>query len=428
MITVLLPILIIIVLVVINGIFVAGEFALVAARRSRLQTMADEGSRAARWLLDIFDRPTGKDSYIAIAQLGITLASVGLGMYGEPAVAAWLYGPIEDMGLSNASAHTIGFIIALSAITFLHVVLGEMIPKALALQLPEQISIRVNPIMRLFGFVFRPFIVLLNSMALGLMRLFRIPEPDSTSLLYTNIELSFVTDEAAEVGLIDARQRDLVRNILTLEEHHAGEIMTPRHRIDTVNGSMTTDDLLTVLRERPRSRYPVIDGDLDQVIGLLHVKDVAQAKAKNPGAIASELARPIPSVLESTDADELLALFKQQRVHAAIVIDEFGGTVGLVTLEDVLEEIVEPVAPPTALEPESGRAFDGSISLADLRDRHGIELHHDSAITLGGFVLAELGRIPVAVPTPAIEAQGYRFTVCSVEGARIGDVQIVASH
>ena len=198
--TVVIPIVVIIVLVIVNGVFVAAEFALVGARRSRLQTLADAGSRPARWLLGVFDRPTGKDGYIAIAQLGITLASIGLGMYGEPAVAGWLYGPFEDWGLSSAAAHTVGFIIALSGITYMHVVFGEMIPKALALQAPETVSLRVNPVMRVFGLLFRPMVAVLNAAALGLMRLLRIPEPDQRFALYTSAELAIVTDETGSSG------------------------------------------------------------------------------------------------------------------------------------------------------------------------------------------------------------------------------------
>jgi CBS domain containing-hemolysin-like protein len=176
--TVLLPIFVILGLVAVNGVFLAAEFALVGSRRSRLQTLAAGGSRGARWLLGVFDRPAGKDGYVAVAQLGITLASIGLGMYGEPAVASWLYGPLESWGLSGAAAHTLGFVVALSGITAMHVVLGEMIPKALALQAPEPVSLRVNPGMRLFALVFRPMVVVLNSTAFALMRLLRIPEPD----------------------------------------------------------------------------------------------------------------------------------------------------------------------------------------------------------------------------------------------------------
>ena len=182
---VILPVAAVIALVLVNGLFVAAEFALVGSRRSRFIAMADGGNRAARWLLRVFDQPAGKDSYIAVAQLGITLASIGLGMYGEPAIASWLYEPLENWGLSNGASHTVGFLIALSVITFLHVVLGEMIPKALALQAPEQTSISVNPLMRTFAFIFRPAVALLNWVAFGLMRLLRIPEPDKTVSLYS---------------------------------------------------------------------------------------------------------------------------------------------------------------------------------------------------------------------------------------------------
>jgi CBS domain containing-hemolysin-like protein len=169
----------------------------------------------------VFDRPLGKDGYIAVAQLGITLASIGLGMYGEPAVAKWLYGPFEQWGLSNAASHTVGFFIALSAITYLHVVFGEMIPKALALQAPETVSTGVNPVMRLFSVVFRPAVAVLNAVAIGLMRLLRIPEPDQRLALYTSAELEIVTDEAADSGQLGAMQRDLIRNIFDLEDRRA---------------------------------------------------------------------------------------------------------------------------------------------------------------------------------------------------------------
>ena len=204
-----LPIVAIVGLVAINGVFVAAEFSLVASRRSRINALANDGNRGARWLLGVFDRPTGKDSYIAVAQLGITLASIGLGMYGEPAIAHWLYDPFESLGLSEAAAHTVGFLVALSIITYLHVVLGEMIPKALALSEPEGTGLRVNPVMRVFSFLFRPAVASLNWMALSLMRLLRIPEPDKSLALYSAEELAIVTDESAEGGeLPELRARD----------------------------------------------------------------------------------------------------------------------------------------------------------------------------------------------------------------------------
>ena len=287
---VVLPIVVILVLVLVNGVFVAAEFALVGARRSRLQTLAEGGSSVARWLVDVFDRPTGKDGYIAIAQLGITLASIGLGMYGEPAVAGWLYGPFEDMGLSSAAAHAVGFAIALSAITYMHVVFGEMIPKALALQAPEQVSLRVNPVMRVFGLAFRPMVVVLNKAALGLMHLLRIPEPDQRLSLHTSAELAIVTDEAADSGQLGAMQRDLIRNVFGLGERRAEELMTPRSRIDAIDRSASPEQVRSRIETSRRSRYPVIDGGLDRVVGLLHVKDVIRADQHGVEEVGSGLA------------------------------------------------------------------------------------------------------------------------------------------
>jgi CBS domain containing-hemolysin-like protein len=339
--SVLLPVVVIATLVTVNGVFVAAEFALVGARRSRLQTLADGGSRTARWLLGVFDRATGKDGYIAVAQLGITLASIGLGMYGEPAVAAWLYGPFEDWGLSNAAAHTAGFVVALSGITYLHVVLGEMIPKALALQAPERVSLRVNPAMRVFGLVFRPMVLVLNHTALGLMRLLRIPEPDQRLTLHTGAELAIVTDEAADQGQLGAMQRDLIRNIFDLDERSAAELMTPRERIEALPVSASADAVTALIASSPRSRYPVVDGTLDDVVGVLHIKDFIRARQQGTRADLAHLARPMATVESSATAELLLERFKRDRVHAGLVVDGAGRTIGFVTLDDIIADVMD---------------------------------------------------------------------------------------
>ena len=266
--TVVLPVVVIAGLVLVNGLFVAAEFALVGARRSRLETLAEGGNGAARWLLGVFDRPAGKDGYIAIAQLGITLASIGLGMYGEPAVAQWLYGPFEDWGLGHDAAHTVGFIVALSFITFMHVVFGEMIPKALALQAPERVSVRVHPLMRVFGLVFRPLVLVLNWLALALMRLLRIPEPDKRASLYTSKELAIVTEESAESGQLGDVQRNLIHNIFELEERTAEELMTSRSRMEVLPVGAAPAEVYARIAASPRSRYPVHGGSLCFLIRL----------------------------------------------------------------------------------------------------------------------------------------------------------------
>ncbi|MBN2624973.1 MAG: HlyC/CorC family transporter [Acidimicrobiales bacterium] len=425
--TVVLPVLVILALVLVNAVFVAAEFALVGARRSRLQTLADRGSRIARWLVDVFDRPTGKDAYIAVAQLGITLASIGLGMYGEPAVAKWLYGPFEDWGLSESAAHTVGFVVALSGITYLHVVFGEMIPKGLALQSPEQVSIKVNPVMRVFGLLFRPMVHLLNTIALGLLRLLRIPEPDRRLALYTSAELEIVTDEAADSGQLGAMQRGLIHNIFDLDERTAEELMTPRAQMEVVDRATPVDDVIEQIDRSPRSRYPVVDGDLDHVIGMLHAKDVMRAAQVGSPPPVDELVRHLPTVAATASAERLLERFKREQTHAILVVDEFGGTVGLVTLDDLIAEVmdeqIEDRAGQVVHHDDGSLSVDGGVTLADLRDDHGVDLVHPEVTTVAGLVLAHLGTIPDVGATVDTGA-AYDLVVESVDGRRVSRIRI----
>jgi CBS domain containing-hemolysin-like protein len=359
MIDVLVPVLVIMVLVAVNGVFVTAEFAIVGARRSRLEQLERSGSHGARWVLGVVDRPAGKDGYIAVAQLGITLASIGLGMYGEPAVAGWMYGPFEEWGLSHTAAHTVGFVVALTGITYLHVVLGEMIPKALALQTPERVSVRVSPVMRVFGTLFRPMVVVLNATAFALMRLLRIPEPDQRLALYTSAELAIVTDEAAENGQLGQMQRALIRNVFDLDARTAEGMMTPRHALDAIDVSETQAQIEARIAASPFSRYPVVDGSLDRVIGVLHVKDVIRASQLGEPFELRSLARPILTVTASADAEQVLERFRHGQTHAALVVDDRGGTLGLVTLDDILAEVMDdelrvgPPIPPPGTVPDS---------------------------------------------------------------------------
>jgi CBS domain containing-hemolysin-like protein len=423
---VVLPIVVVIVLVVINGLFVAAEFALVGSRRSRLQSIADGGSRVARWLVGVFDDPTGRDSYIAVAQLGITLASVGLGMYGEPAVAAWLYEPLENLGLTNATAHTIGFIVALSAITYMHVVFGEMIPKALALQAPEGVSVRVNPVMRLFGFVFRPIVHVLNAAAFGLMRLLRIPEPDRRLALYTSSELAIVTDEAADSGQLGEMQRNLISNIFDLDARVAEELMTSRSRMEAIDVSAPPEEVVARIESSPRSRYPVVDGSLDNVVGVLHIKDFVRAWEQGSSLSLESLVRPLPTVAATATAEQLLNRFKRDRTHASLVIDEFGNTLGFVTLDDIVAEVMddELERPPgrAARRKDGSMSLDGETTLAELKEDHDIEFIRPGVTTIAGLLLAGHGTVPGV--GASVEVSDYHLVVEEMEGRKITRVLV----
>jgi CBS domain containing-hemolysin-like protein len=426
MLAVITPLAVILVLVILNGLFVAAEFSLIASRRSRLHTLAEGGNGAARWLLGVFDRPTGKDRYIAIAQLGITLASIGLGMYGEPQIAKWLYGPFEDWGLSYAAAHTAGFVVALSLITFMHVVFGEMIPKALALQTPEAVSLQVNPLMRVFGLIFRPLISVLNAVALGLMRLLGIRDPGQDALLYTSKELSILTDESAESGQLGEVQRDLIQNIFALEERTAEDLMTSRPRLEALNVQASTEEVTARIAASPRSRYPVFEDNLDQIIGVLHVKDFIRARASGRSAQLGRLVRPLPHVAASATAEDLLAQFKRERIHAALVVDEFGGTLGFVTMDDLIEDVMEEedvnASGWVQGNADGSWTLDGEVTLSELRDEHGLKLHSEDVNTVAGLLLAEYGTVPGAGIT--VHVQGHDLTAEEVRGLKITRVRL----
>lgn len=418
------PVVAIIFLVALNGLFVAAEFALVGSRLSRLEALADDGNRGARWLVDVFERHAGKDAYIAVAQLGITLASIGLGMYGEPAVAHWLYGPLENLGASVGASHTIGFIVALSAITYMHVVFGEMIPKALALQSPESVSVRLNPLMRTFSLLFRPMVFVLNSIAFALMRMLRIPEPDKRLSLHTSRELTIVADESADSGQLGVLQRDLIRNIFQLDARPAEEVMITRSNIVAIDRSASPEHVSELIGTSARSRYPVIDGDLDHVVGILHIKDFIRAERLKTFTTLEDIVRPVTVVVATTSAEDLLDEFKQGNTHAALVIDEFGATVGFVSLDDVIAEIMEDDAAELVSRHDDGSmSVPGEITLSDLREVFDDpQFDSEDVVTIAGLVLEHAGAVP-EVGGVVLHGQ-YELTVEQVDGRKITQVRI----
>jgi CBS domain containing-hemolysin-like protein len=423
---VLIPILAILLLVLVNGVFVAAEFALVGARRSRFQTLAEDGSGAARWLLRIFDRNAGKDSYIAVAQLGITLASIGLGMYGEPAVARWLYGPLEGLGLSYDQSHAVGFAIALAGITFLHVVFGEMIPKAMALQSPEQVSIGLNPVMRLFAVLFRPMVILLNRIAFALMRLLGIPDPGRSAMLYSSEELEIATEEVVASGQLDDAQKRLISNIFEMEDRTVEELMTSRARMVSLVGSAGPAEIANLITEHSLSRYPVFGASLDDALGVLHVKDFIRNRLASGSVELETILRPLPRVAGGMSAFELMTLFKKQRMHAALVVDEFGGTLGFVTMDDLVTDLIDDDTGAGAgwivAQADGSMLLDGEVTLAELEEDYGFAVEHPDVSTVAGLFLAINGVLPAI--GDVIEFNGVRFVAEDVRGMKVQSVRL----
>lgn len=423
---VLIPIAAILALVLVNGIFVGAEFALVGARRSRFETMAKNDNPAAKWLLHVFDREGGKDAYIAIAQLGITLASIGLGMYGEPAVAKWLYEPLENMGLSYDQSHAVGFVIALGGITFLHVVFGEMIPKAMALQSPERVSISLNPVMRMFGVVFRPMVILLNKIAFALMRLLGIPDPGKSAMLYSAQELEIVTGDVAASGQLEDAQVRLIENIFEMKDRTAEELMTSRGRMVAIAADADAEQVAATIAQETLARYPVYGASLDDIWGVLHVKDFIRNRVADAGSDLKAIIRPLPRVADGMSAFDLMTLFKKQRVHAALVVDEFGGTLGFVTMDDLVADLIDETGGPgldwIQVLPDGTMLLDGEVTLAELEEDHGLAIDHPEVSTVAGLFLAEDGVLPSV--GRRVKFKNLAFVAEEVRGMKILRVRL----
>jgi CBS domain containing-hemolysin-like protein len=398
-----LPLIIIALLILANGLFVAAEFSIIGARPSRIEQLSKEGDRAARWVGHVLHNRTRTDRYIATAQLGITLASVGLGMYAEPAIAHLIEGPLHDwFGLEGGIVHTISFLIALIGITYLHIVVGEMVPKSIALQGPERAVLFLSSFMRVVGKLFSIPVTILNHIGLLTLKLLRVPPPGMDSRLYSLDELEMVVLESYAGGLLDQREQELVANILDFSEERVEQVMIPRTLMTAVPITIPELELLDLIPTSAYSRLPVYRGTIDNIVGMLHLKDLVRQQLSGEALDLSSLLRKVSYVPDTLPVKSLLASFKRLHQHMAIVIDEHGGTLGLVTLEDLLEEIVGDVRdefdegeepPITVVEPGYLIAL-GVAQLADLATYVPIPKHDYDVATIGGLVLAELGRRP----------------------------------
>jgi CBS domain containing-hemolysin-like protein len=283
-------------------------------------------------------------------------------------------------------------------------------------------------VMRLFGFVFRPMVRVLNAAAFGLMRLLRIPEPDRRLALYTSSELAIVTDEAADSGQLGEMQRNLISKIFDLDARVAEELMTSRSKIEAIDVSATPEEVINRIESSPRSRYPIIDGSLDNVVGVLHIKDFIRAQEQGSTPHLESLARPLPTVAATATAEQLLTRFKKDHTHASLIIDEYGNTLGFVTLDDIVAEVMDDQlekAPALPADRDDGSLMlDGETTLVELKEDHGIEFTRPEVTTIAGLLLAGHGTVP---PVGAsIEVQGFQLVVDEMEGRKITRVLVRA--
>ena len=413
-------------LIAMNGFFVAAEFACVKIRPSRLETLIQEGSRQAKYAKKLTDH---LDASLSVTQLGITLASLGLGWVGEPAVATLILPITHTIGLDDVIGHTISLALAFSIITGLHIVLGELTPKTMAIQNVEKIMLNVALPMLIFHRVMYPFVWLLNHVANWVAHRMGFHTASEGDDAHTEEEIRLLMEESHRQGLIDDTEVDFVDNVFDFTDLNVREIMTPRTDMVCLYLEDTMEENLHTILEEQLTRYPICHEDKDHIVGFLHVKDLMRVMAEGRKPNLRRLARKALIVPESMDVSVLLKTMQKQRSQMAIVVDEYGGTAGMVTIEDIVEEIVGDIQDefdeerPTA-ERRGKRIFsvDAKMLLEELEDILEIDIEDEDVDTVGGWLYDQIGQTPRVGQMAA--AGGNLFYVEEVDGVRITRVLI----
>jgi CBS domain containing-hemolysin-like protein len=417
-------------IVALNALFVAAEFSLVRVRRSRMQELAAQGDRRAARVAALLDAP---DRFITAVQLGVTATSLGLGALGQPLVADLLAGPVgllperweEAVTLAVATALAFALLVAL------HVIAGELVPKAVGLDHAERTALALAGPIGAFERVLRPVIWLLVRATAAILRALHLPLPTSMSLAHTEDELKMLVVASRREGVLLEDEQAMLHKVFEFADKDAADVMVPRPDMVGVRADTPPEQVLELVLDRPYTRYPVYGEDIDDILGILHVRDLFTAihRAGLGRVDLRELLRPAIVVPETKALDELLAEFRRTSNHMAIVVDEYGSVAGLVTLEDLLEEIVGEIGdefdlPDTAIR-RLGRGrvrIEGSFPIDEFNDRFGTDLPNADYHTVGGFVFGELGRAPAV--GDVVARDGLRFEVAAVDGSRIVQVDV----
>ena len=385
-------------LIALNGLFVAAEFAVVGVSRAEIERGVREGRPTARLMSWVIDSPVRQDRFIATAQLGITVASLGLGMYGEHVLAAWIASHLEAWGADRwIAAHTIASVVSVSILTYFHIVVGEMVPKAISLARSEAAALWLTPIMEVIEIVCYPIIVVLNGIGNGLLRLFGIRRTAGENY-YSQEELQYVVRESEEGGLIPTESAQVIDELLEFGELTAREAMVPRVRIRGIKLGATMEEVMALVKEEVHTRYPVHAGDLDHIVGTIHIKDILRRFREGKRIMQADV-HPIPFVPETMTLDQVFRTMREKRGQMVVVMDEHGGTDGLLTIEDLFEEIVGDIdesqeQPEIVEDPEGGILVLGTVRLEEIGEHFDLMLEHEEVDSVSGLVLGLLGRPP----------------------------------
>jgi putative hemolysin len=406
-------------LILLNAYFVAAEYGLVTARRTRIQELEQQGNRRARAVLRIVADPP---RFIAAMQLGVTATSLAIGALGEQALARVL-----DPILASVVAFALAFLI----ITFLHVVVGELVPKGVALGHSETTALAVSAPVRGFFVLFHPLIWVLQRSSEVILRALGLQPPGGEVDVYSEAELKMLLSRSTEEGELEQQEQEMLYKVFDFADKEVSAVMVPRPEVVALSVELPPEEALAAVIESPYTRYPVYRGSMDDVVGILHVRDLFSAL--NDRGLASvrieELLRPAHKVPETKDLAALLTEFRRTNQHMAVVIDEYGALEGIVTLEDLLEEIVGEIEdefdlPDESVErlPDGRMRIDGTFPVDDFNEEFGTELPVEDYHTMGGFVFGRLGRAPE--PGDWVEHDGFRFEVLEVEGSRIERLEV----
>jgi CBS domain containing-hemolysin-like protein len=400
-------------LILLNAFFVAAEYGLVTSRRTRILELEHSGNRRARNVRRITSDPP---RFIAAMQLGVTLTSLGIGALGEP-VFAHVFEPVM--------ATVLAVILALLVITFLHVVLGELVPKGIALSFPERTALAVSPFVRAFFVVFRPLIWLLRRSTELCLGWLGVEPRGAAHEAHSEAELRMLLSSSAEQGEIEHGEEEMLSKVFDFADKEAADVMVPRPEVVALSLDLPAEQALEAVLDSPYTRYPVYRDSLDEIVGILHVRDLVEAMhTRGDGIGLQEILRPATMVPETKDLAALLTEFRRTNQHMAIVIDEYGNMEGIVTLEDLLEEIVGEIEdefdlPDETVEQvdENTIRIDGTFTIDDFNEQFRVELPEEDYHTVGGFVFGALGR--PAEPGDEVEHEGVAFHVDAIEGQRI---------
>lgn len=395
-------VLIIFLLVVLNGVFVAAEFAIVGAPRTTIARLAEQGNTSARLVHAILEDPNKQDRYIATAQLGITLASLGLGMYGEHAVAEWIAHMMGDTTLGEMiSIHAFSSIVAITLLTYLHIVLGEMIPKTLALQNATGTALWVSRPMLWIKTAMLPLVLFLNGFGNLMLRLIGIDrhEPSKGAQTHSIEELQFIIKESREVGLLKEQSGEVIEELLDFSDLTAKEVMVPRVMINAVPLDASPELLREIITSTTHTRYPVFESDLDHILGVAHIKDLLRALMRSE-SLSSKYVHEPPFIPETAPLNDVLKAMIRARTQMVVVMDEHGGTEGIVSLEDIFEEVIGQIEetatrrPPIAVDAIGRLIVAGTVRLEELGEELDLELEYEGVDTVSGLILSRLGRPP----------------------------------